>query len=349
MAERRRQHYVPRFYLRYFSSHPDRKTIGVYNLRRRLWIPHAGLKDQAYAVHFYGRDVGIENALAVIESEASKILMRMLRRQELPEHGSWEHELLLIFVLSLSERTLQAGEAINETIDKFIKVVFKQDPRFRGLLDDVRIGWEHPATVSLGMALQYVPAVLDLDYKLLRSERQGTFITSDHPVVKYNQFLEGKTRGVSNVGFATVGLQIFLPLDPETCIIFYDPAIYKVGNRRDRVVQAIAADVDALNILQAANAWENLYCHPEMPHRSLDAIVARAMKHRRRELATVKEYPLFGRPGERIVHTYRQDLRTRLRPSFVSLTRKARRYILGNQLVPFREKALARVQGAESP
>src|SRR5690606_1579333 len=104
---------------------------------------------------------------------ASKILMRMLRRQELPEHGSWEHELLLIFVLSLSERTLQAGEAINETIDKFIKVVFKQDPRFRGLLDDVRIGWEHPATVSLGMALQYVPAVLDLDYKLLRSERQG--------------------------------------------------------------------------------------------------------------------------------------------------------------------------------
>ncbi|WP_461622080.1 DUF4238 domain-containing protein, partial [Bradyrhizobium sp. 23AC] len=76
------------------------------------------------------------------------------------------------------------------------------------------------------------------------------FITSDHPVVFYNQYAEHRTIR-SNTGLASKGLQIFYPISPYHIIILYDEAIYKIGAKKSTSVDVTSvSDVQQLNDLQ---------------------------------------------------------------------------------------------------
>ena len=56
MADKKRQHYVPRFYLKNFSINSEGKAIGIYNVEKCKFIPSGSLKSQAYENYFYGED-----------------------------------------------------------------------------------------------------------------------------------------------------------------------------------------------------------------------------------------------------------------------------------------------------
>lgn len=102
--------------------------------------------------------------------------------------------------------------------------------------------------------------MLDLTIKILKNETGNPFITSDFPIVKYNQFLEIKKWGHSRTGYGITGLQIFIPINNDLCIIFFDSSIYKVGNKKDsKIIISDKADVDSLNILQFTNCLEHVY------------------------------------------------------------------------------------------
>jgi hypothetical protein len=79
--------------------------------------------------------------------------------------------------------------------------------------------------------MRVYPLLLDLHNKLLINKTSVEFITSDHPIVMYNQLLTFRTFG-SNCGVACKGLQIFYPLDPKKVLMLYDGQIYRVGSKR---------------------------------------------------------------------------------------------------------------------
>ena len=84
MADKKKQHYVPRFYLKNFSNKSDEKSIGIYNVKKNLFIPSGSLKDQNYIDYFYGKNGRIENSLQVIEGLSSSIIKDIITKKLLP-------------------------------------------------------------------------------------------------------------------------------------------------------------------------------------------------------------------------------------------------------------------------
>ena len=74
MAEKKKQHYVPRFYLKYFSTTPEATHIGLCVKESGKTVRQAGLKNQAYENYFYGKDTKIEDGLSEIEAKAASVI-----------------------------------------------------------------------------------------------------------------------------------------------------------------------------------------------------------------------------------------------------------------------------------
>src|SRR5208337_458763 len=96
---KRKQHYVPRFYLRLFSDGTSKGMISLWNLRRKLHVKGAAISDQAYEDFFYGVDGILEGKLADIETEVSEIMNRIVGSKELPAVASEDMRLLYMFIM----------------------------------------------------------------------------------------------------------------------------------------------------------------------------------------------------------------------------------------------------------
>ena len=249
MADKKKQHYVPKFYLRNFADF-SRKSINLFNIPSNKFVSQGALKNQAYSDYFYGKDAVVENALQDIETAVSSIIKNCIENRKIPPYGSEEHIILLTFIVFQFSRTRYSGEMINEILNSLTKKIFSHDPRVKGDLDKVSVGFENPATYALGIAAGNIPLMLDMKYKLIVNTTQIPIITSDNPVVAYNQFLEGRKVPGGITGLATKGLQMFLPLSRDILLVFYDDTVYRVGNRKDSVVTVNnKLDIDYLNLL----------------------------------------------------------------------------------------------------
>jgi hypothetical protein len=264
MAEHKRQHYVPRSYLANFS--PDGgKSIGIFNLGQSKVIPSGGLYTQCYEDYFYGKDLKLEKALATgIEGPNSAVLNEIIEDGKLPGPKTEEYANLLVFMIIQSARTLSSSKEGEELVKEFGDRYFKKMALASGKfspeeLKDVELKMDCPVNMSIQQSVAMLPLVLDLKAKLLVNRTLYKFITSDNPVAKTNQYLLGVFDG-GVAGWATTGLQVFIPISPELIVTFYDGSIYKVGNRKQEVVNVSSqSDVKALNTLQILNAHQNVY------------------------------------------------------------------------------------------
>lgn len=342
MPEKKNQHFVPRFYLKYFSNNFKGKTLGIYNFSDDKYIPNGGLYNQAANDYFYGEDLKVENAFGEIETETSILLKFIFDTGTIPAYMSEAHLLLLVFVLSLSSRTEQAADSQNELLDKTIKKIFKDDPRVKGKLDDFEIAWSNAVLTSLQVAMRSTPILFDLKFKFLVNSTQVPFITSDHPVIKYNQFLERLKPHGGITGLAQKGLQIFLPFHPQLYIVFYDSNVYGVGHKKESMIEVNnEKDVDSLNVLQLVNAHKNLYFNEAMDKAKLEKLLSKGLHLRKNNLAKVLEYKSTIQDERRsLLHMYINDTKIALKLSFIRELKKVKSYDAGNNVVHIRNQEL---------
>ena len=99
--------------------------------------------------------------------------------------------------------------------------------------------------------------------KVLVNRTDVEFITSDNPVVIYNQCFEGAdASNGGNGGLANTGLQIFLPLSAGHLLVFYDKKVYKIGRKKSGYCEVSTKDdIRQFNDLQYLNCVENLYAY----------------------------------------------------------------------------------------
>jgi hypothetical protein len=176
-----------------------------------------------------------------------------------------------------------------------------------------------PAAVAVAIASRISPLAMDLHYKLLIDETGEGFITSDNPVVACNPLLSFRNFG-SNCGLASKGLQLYFPIDPKKLIVFYDGAAYRVGTNEGIVVKITnPADIHALNTLQMVAASANIYFRREALE--IAALHRKAKPYFRTRKTRVQIVNRKDTPSERseIVASSREDVRTNLSLSFVSL------------------------------
>ena len=84
MPEKKRQHFVPQFYLRNFGSGPQRRRISLFNIPSAQYVPHASIKNQARKAWFYGQESLVEKALVNIEGSAAQVISGLIAGSALP-------------------------------------------------------------------------------------------------------------------------------------------------------------------------------------------------------------------------------------------------------------------------
>jgi hypothetical protein len=331
MAEHKRQHYVPRFYLAAFSPDGGR-TIGIFNLNQSRVIPSGGLYTQCYEDYFYGEDAKLEKALAAgIEGPNSAVFKKIIKDGKLPVPKTEDYANLLVFMVLQSARTLSSNQEGEDLVKEFGDRLFKRMAMASGKfspeeLKDVELKMDRPVNMSIRQSVAMLPLVLDLKAKLLVNKTPKKFITSDNPVVKTNQYLLGAFDG-GVAGWAATGLQVVIPVSPELALIFYDANIYKVGNRNsDTVSVSTGSDIEALNTLQLLNAHQNAYFQNAVEGVEVLALFKRCCGLRAKKKTTtriVKATDGTGAPGE-LQHTYKVNLDFREPLSFCKIKKSKR-------------------------
>lgn len=258
MPANKKHHYVPRLYLKNFSSND--KTINLFNLNRDIVISGGKLKSQCYRDYLYGVDDELEKALGIIEGEAAKQFRAIRKQLKPPKSESADYGNFLTFVIFQRNRTLNAARSINEMLVAIATKYISYRPDVpEDIFEKISINVNDPVIHALKGANHTLHFAMDLSCKLLLAKKGTEFITSDNPVVYYNQALEA-CNSHHGIGTASKGLQIFFPIAPEILILFYDASVYKVGGRREQTIQITEQrDMDQINTLMLANAEENIY------------------------------------------------------------------------------------------
>ncbi|WP_289048532.1 DUF4238 domain-containing protein [uncultured Psychrobacter sp.] len=282
VTDKKNQHYVPKFYLRNFSFEDNKKQIGLFNLENEFYIKRAKLKTQASKNFFYGRDGVIEDQLANIEGDLSNTIKHIVEESSLPKRYSQGHSKLLSFAVLTDLRNptrLKQNQQMANEILKF----FPSNEKSNNIKNTAPL---FSPEAMIEMSLKSVPNLIndikDLNYKLLINETMIPFITSDYPVVRYNQFLEEREHPPSNTGYGSVGLQIFIPLNGHITLVLYDENIYKIGNKKQNtVVLTQEKDVDQLNILQFVNCFSTIYFNHQADENYINYLFKKSKKYER--------------------------------------------------------------------
>ena len=320
----REHHYVPQFYLKSFSCLP--KRIHLYNLNRNLAIKGVSIKNQCRRKHFYGENNEVEKSLADLENIIALSLKYILNNMKVPEKNG-EHIPLYLFVALQLLRTKRSANKINQLIDIIHKKVLTLDSKFNDVdIEEYEFGYDTPSIMSLKLLPEMAEAIDDLDMHLVIIKNNRSFITSDNPVIRYNQYCEGIPDVGTNGGLSR-GLQIFLPLSPKLLLILYDENIYKVSSKKLLMSNsATNNDIESLNLFQVISAEDNLYFSEWDEKDKIKKLVAQSESVDSLDDIQEKEYAEVGNEDKsRIIQTFELVPNMKLNLSFLKVRREASR------------------------
>ncbi len=277
-AETKNQHYVPQFYLRYFSV--DKKNVGAYILKSGKNIHSVSIKGQASGDYFYSDSMEMEKTLGALEVRAKGVIDTIIAAPTKPLSKEEKDTLFEFTVVQLGRteaqaKVVKAFHKIPDLLPERLANIGKPDlgemakDKFSDFIGKLP---PFPAVLSVAVYAEISYTIRDLDVKVLIINRKGkAFITSDNPVAKYDQFMERMK--LETYGLRSRGLQIFFPLSPQIGVMYYDPECYKLGHEEKEYVEVDQEkDIDELNKLTACNSDEVLYYDPETV--SSQAIIA---------------------------------------------------------------------------
>lgn len=260
MTDKKNQHYIPKFYLRKFSIENNDRQIGVFNIDNKIFIQKGKLKTQGSKNFFYGQDGVIEDHLSEIEGHLATTLKNLIADNKVPKKLSNEHINLLLFIVLTDLRNPVMIGLMRESLQQVRNHIKELDPNAN--LDKFvpNLTHEDAIKLSLGNIPEVLNEITDLEFKILTNSTNKPFITSDFPIVKYNQYLELKKWIGSKSGYSLDGLQIFIPITSELILVFYDSSIYKAGFKKQKNINITEeSDVNSLNILQFVNCLGTIY------------------------------------------------------------------------------------------
>ncbi|MFD2164200.1 DUF4238 domain-containing protein [Paradesertivirga mongoliensis] len=297
-TDKKNQHYIPKFYLRNFSFEGNQKQLGIYNTSKQFFYDRAPLKNQGSKNFFYGTDGKIEDALSTIEGDLAAVIKEILESKELPRKGSKEHIQLMAFVGLTYLRNPILIANMKNSREGVKKRWLELDPELDMDKYFPEFSHEEDVKTALSAVNDISENIQDLEFKLVINRTKTAFISSDFPIVKYNRFLEMKGWPGGKTGYGNIGLQIFVPLNYELLLIFYDPLIYKVGSRKSTKLEIDEVkSIDSINQLQILNCLDTLFFDEKISKHYIEQLVASSKKYKRAN-EPITEYGYLYKNGE---------------------------------------------------
>lgn len=252
MANRKRQHYVPQFYMRQFADAD--KHFAVYALRLGKIIPSVPCKTQCCCDYFYGDDFEWENRFSLMEAKWAKAIREAARADVVSDELS---ALLKQFALFQRQRTLAELGHRRQELCEFLEEAVKVELSAKGLSidpDEVRrhcekaASRENPLMMTLEIISDQQDLIEDLQTMIIEYETPNRLVSSDAPVIAVNPFHR------FTVGLGSMGLILFYPIDGHRLVVVYDGKMYPKNNGSGLLINSDSAEVAALNDYQLVSA-----------------------------------------------------------------------------------------------
>lgn len=334
--------FIVRYRLQLFSVNKNDSQIGLFLLKNQLFIKAAPIKTQARLKYFYGEDGFLEDELSKLETQVAPYLKQIIKTNTLPRKNEIMYLQLLTFCLVMANRTNDAAEQVKELTDKLVRELMSYDEKLKNKLEDVRFYPKNPAALAIEATMNKLPLALDLKMKLLINKTPLKFITSDHPVIKYNQYLEQRKHPGGKVGLAAKGLELFFPISASHMLCYYDAQVYKIGSKSKDVIEITDKDdIELLNFLQVLNCFDRLYFNDEISEKYIIQLYERAKTKRLKEYSTLTKFNDYidNEGFEHIqYHSHSQDIEINLFLKFITQTKKAKKHVLNNYVVQLRNE-----------
>ena len=253
MSSNKNQHFVPKCYLRQFSTSENNAVICLFNLDREKFVSTAPIKHQCSGNYFYGKDELLEQAIQSVEGAYATTVKRIhdlnYRLTEL------DRTILRTFWLFQHLRTEAAAKRAVEMSSSFGSAAGVEKPDFKLEIHDA-------VQMAMKAFSQEMRAVSDLKLCLLKNKTNIPFVTSDNPAIATNRWhFKNKQRCGLSFGLKSAGLVIMLPLSPSIVCIGYDSHVYSVSHKNGWSIVKKNIDVNALNQHQYLNCNANVYFH----------------------------------------------------------------------------------------
>ena len=253
--------YIPKFYLNKFSYLNNNQEIGVYNICKEQFAKNIQIVSQIQNPYSFGMGCVIEEWLRNVEATTDLYFTDIIYCNTLPNFSKDYFEKLIYFILLFELRN--PSEAM--LVDKSLNLLLSEIPAEKRMSSDCKNKYEIPNGINFSVLDKSLDCCKDLKTKLIINRTSIPFITSDKPVVRYNQFLENFDFSGEIVSYGIMGLQIFIPISPNHLLFFYDDAVYNVGSEEEsRFFVENENDIMQLNLLQYLNAKEFLYFNDEL-------------------------------------------------------------------------------------
>lgn len=256
MAQKKIQHYVPQFLLKRFSA--DNRSISKFLIQDNRIIPNCSIRNECSKDNFY-TNVKIEDKLGEIEAN-NAITIKKIEEGGMRSIPQVDMEHLYTFVLLQDMRTKEAADYTGKMFEDLKNFLCQKGVTedLEKELNKVDTGEKHSAMINLLTFTDSAENIYDLKCKLLLNKTKTPFVTSDHPVLKYDQLFERIKAPYYSL--ASVGIEYILPISPETAIILYDGNAYKIGHRKESTIEITnVEDIDKINLLTAMYADTCIY------------------------------------------------------------------------------------------
>ena len=180
MSEPKKHHYVPRFYLKNFST--NRKQINLYNFAGDRFITEAGVDGQCYKRKLHAFEPGLEKRLGVMEAAASIVIRSVIDGKALPPRGTKEWLDLLIFLVFQKARTTRSIQSA-DTMNQFLREQVNKGPEEapEAFIKEMMEDQTPPLKIIFSSLPQMMFVAADLQMHLLVNETSEQFITGDDP------------------------------------------------------------------------------------------------------------------------------------------------------------------------
>ncbi len=228
------QHYVPKFFLREFSS-GKKEQLWVYdkqtNKQYQTNVKNAAAERDFYNYEVEGSSRTLEPKLAQLESKAKHVLHGVLRKQSISHLTSDDRVLLSIFMALQFARTNAARQFLRSAADGIYEAMkskgqgnadwLKAIDEFvgDGLTEEKRRQFEVEHVDDAPRT--YAPHFLSKNWVLCRTDARQEFLLGDNPVCLQNsQYKEG----FHTMGLASKGIEIYMPLSPRLSMMLMCPS-----------------------------------------------------------------------------------------------------------------------------
>lgn len=227
-----RQHTVPRFLLKHFSTPGKGKRHRLYAFDKATGRAYATTPDDAtvrntfYNLENHPEQTSLEPLLGIYEHHAAPVIAALLDHRDIRRLTEDERYRLAVFVAVQRARTFGELERISGMISVLTDKMEAIGPSKEQALATLGLSSEGDTKDiflrQLVQQMSHIDHLLKKDWYLLETRPEHPFYVSDNPVALENRNDFGP---YGNIGLAVRGIQIYLPLSSSLMLAMYCPSI----------------------------------------------------------------------------------------------------------------------------